>query len=384
MTALNTEVTEKMADWIIKELRHRSLDFEKSEAFVVFEGDVVKSDTAISLSNQAALQAAARVLEDVPEVHKDYHPGSDQKVLDLVHPSLFPLVYGRSRILPNNTIGFDDCIQSCGKGITLNIRSDSETGHSLTAVRNPSLHSSAHSPYSHDFQWLPSDVKFDDEGKARFTSYINNLHPQKYSNMYPIIEDVIQATIPLWNTTLTFGRSQWHINAIRQPYERISYDKVEYDIYPDDLPDEDKPQQRDDEDEDDFWERMAEWEDSVRRLKLPEPGDFVAPPNPNPEGIVDLIKDYAKNGLQIIVKLANIELTPDKPEYEGGAWHVEGQMVRDLWKLSNISVHLLFTSPSLFIICAHDIISFICACIWLEDVMCEEARRRSLKATVVP
>jgi hypothetical protein len=26
------------------------------------------------------------------------------------------------------------------------------------------------------------------------------------------------------------------------------------------------------------------------------------------------------------VKLANIELTPEKPEYEGGAWHVEGQL----------------------------------------------------------
>ena len=28
--------------------------------------------------------------------------------------------------------------------------------------------------------------------------------------------------------------------------------------------------------------------------------------------------------LQIIVKLANIILTPEKPEYAGGTWHVEG------------------------------------------------------------
>ncbi|KAH7060001.1 hypothetical protein BKA57DRAFT_487756 [Linnemannia elongata] len=28
--------------------------------------------------------------------------------------------------------------------------------------------------------------------------------------------------------------------------------------------------------------------------------------------------------LQVIVKLANIELTPDNPKYEGGTWHVEG------------------------------------------------------------
>jgi hypothetical protein len=28
--------------------------------------------------------------------------------------------------------------------------------------------------------------------------------------------------------------------------------------------------------------------------------------------------------LQVIVKLANIVLTPDKPSYAGGKWHVEG------------------------------------------------------------
>lgn len=46
-----------------------------------------------------------------------------------------------------------------------------------------------------------------------------------------------------------------------------------------------------------------------------------------PVDIMDIKKDYSQRGLQIIVKLANIELTPEKPTYEGGTWHVEGQMV---------------------------------------------------------
>ena len=57
----------------------------------------------------------------------------------------------------------------------------------------------------------------------------------------------------------------------------------------------------------------------------PEPADFsplLAPPE------FSLKEKYGQRGLQIIVKLANIELTPDNPEYEGGSWHVEGQMVR--------------------------------------------------------
>ena len=38
---------------------------------------------------------------------------------------------------------------------------------------------------------------------------------------------------------------------------------------------------------------------------------------------------YGRKGrpLQVIVKLANIELTPEKPKYEGGTWHVEGKQV---------------------------------------------------------
>ena len=37
---------------------------------------------------------------------------------------------------------------------------------------------------------------------------------------------------------------------------------------------------------------------------------------------VDLREDFGR--LQIIIKLANIHLTPEKPEYEGGSWHIEG------------------------------------------------------------
>ena len=44
--------------------------------------------------------------------------------------------------------------------------------------------------------------------------------------------------------------------------------------------------------------------------------DFLSKPP------VDLLQDYGQ--LQIIVKLANIVLTPEKPTYEGGSWHIEG------------------------------------------------------------
>lgn len=39
---------------------------------------------------------------------------------------------------------------------------------------------------------------------------------------------------------------------------------------------------------------------------------------------LSLRKQFGKHGLQVIVKLANIELTPEKSEYPGGVGYVEG------------------------------------------------------------
>jgi len=60
-----------------------------------------------------------------------------------------------------------------------------------------------------------------------------------------------------------------------------------------------------------------------KTLIQPEPKAFT-PPKEIPR--FNLLEKYRDSGLQVIVKLANIELTPEKPEYEGGAWHVEGQL----------------------------------------------------------
>lgn len=36
--------------------------------------------------------------------------------------------------------------------------------------------------------------------------------------------------------------------------------------------------------------------------------------------------DFRNEGLQIIIKLSSIELTPEKPKYDGGNWHIEGML----------------------------------------------------------
>ncbi len=118
------------------------------------------------------------------------------------------------------------------------------------------------------------------------------------------------------------------VNSFSSP--RISNVGPDYEPDPDSLPDEARPQQRPDELEDDFWEREHEWREQYRREHLvqPEPGVFKEPEiREDMKGIVmDLKKDFDGKGLQVIVKLATICLTPEKSSYEGGSWHVEGQM----------------------------------------------------------
>jgi Protein of unknown function (DUF4246) len=149
-----------MVAWCIDELRYKAKIFEETGAVSVYNGDVVKSDTAVSDSLKAALREAVTALEDIPAREKDWHPGSDEKVLDLVHPSLFPLVYGRSRVLPDSLVGLDDCIRRCGEGEPVPVPSNKDTNQR----EEPGS-------YSKQFQWLPCEVDVSGPGAKSVLSF---------------------------------------------------------------------------------------------------------------------------------------------------------------------------------------------------------------------
>ncbi len=267
---------------------------------------VIKSDTAISSELKEALRAGAAALEDVPDKFKDWHPGSDGKMLDLVHPSLFPLIYGRSRVLSTGNVGLQDCVNYIGKGEIATTPDDTEVN--VDKSRNMDLTWGGTDPkfWSKDFQWLPCDVKFAGDD-VKITSYINNLHPTLHPKLYFAIEKFIAKSIPLWNLTLSStyaGRKA-----------RILHEYTDYD-----LPRGGPPKEIMDD-----WDARDNWVKVNRVLQRPEPRDFESYQRPADEQ-VDLQKDFGERGLQVIVKLANIELTPEKPNYDGGSWHVEGQL----------------------------------------------------------
>ncbi|KXG47683.1 Protein of unknown function DUF4246 [Penicillium griseofulvum] len=261
------DVTPKMMDWIIKELQWKAGIFQKTGHVTVFDVGVVKSDKAISI------------------------------------------VYGRTRILPDKVIGIDDSLSAIGQGTLIPTPSEEES--LFGSERHLTDYSRIRPGLSRKFQWLPCDVVIKDS-KCEISSYINNVHPIKHRGLHDVVEKVIARTIPLWDQSLTRKCS------LRQefPYTEVGYGAP---VGPEPI----RPPDADDIfDEDEYWERQECWELS-RPILLPEPGDFEIL---EVMDRVNLREHFGKTGLLVIVKLANIELTPEKPEYEGGTWHIEGQL----------------------------------------------------------
>lgn len=67
----------------------------------------------------------------------------------------------------------------------------------------------------------------------------------------------------------------------------------------------------------------AKWK-AIRKPYQREPA--FADVNYEPEANKRLFTKFRQTGLQVIVKMASIELTPEKPDFAQGSWHVEGQM----------------------------------------------------------
>ncbi|KAJ5119067.1 hypothetical protein N7448_010775 [Penicillium atrosanguineum] len=311
------DATPKMMDWIIKELQWKAGILEKSGFVEVFDDGVLKSDSVISSDLKASLKEAVAPLGNVPEDAKDYHPHSDNKVVDLVHPSLFPVIYNRTHVLRDRIIGLDDCLDSIGDGELLPSPSREESiiwpdEHSPFSLQT---HGHSHPPeLSTKFQWLPCDVKIAKDGGCRVLSYINNAHPVDHRALYDVVEKILAQVFPLWEKSLS-GRG-WYD-------KRIEFKESEYEEGSDPEPVW-NPEDIDDNGDKCYEQQWNLWYDSLK-IKLPEPGEFRIRDSQD-EKVVNFNKHFPNKRFQVVVKLANIELSPERPHYEGGTWHIEGQL----------------------------------------------------------
>jgi hypothetical protein len=131
-------------------------------------------------------------------------------VLDLVHPSLYCIVYGRTiareefpeaTYLPMPSIDYTTYLASDPR---FNIVD--HTGWRAIQPHRDRLHAASelNSEFvSEKFSWLPTDFAISSDGSsAKALSYINNLHPDQHRDMYPVIEQLVARFVPLWERVL--------------------------------------------------------------------------------------------------------------------------------------------------------------------------------------
>lgn len=332
-----------------------------------------------------ALKTAIKPLEDVPEDAKDWHPRSNGLVLDLVHPSLYPLVYGRSMVhwrfatrgeavmfairtyysdayealhmpgfrsksswttLPKNAKSWSadhllhwltetrvedvvDELWVAKAQIALQSMNKGYFKKILPALEQHAQYRGlqvAQPPTGTDttsarFAWLPTDFLVGASG-VKALGYINNI-PASDAALVSAVESIVGAFVPLFERVLTDLLPENRI-PLRVPDE---YEREETD----------KPKRENYETLEAYDAAYDDWYENGRPIVFPVPGEYAGT-------LQHRSKEFSLRGrkIQVIVKLANIILvrpergcacsytdayspqTPETPNYPGGSWHVEG------------------------------------------------------------
>ncbi|KAJ6578676.1 hypothetical protein DFH09DRAFT_1448754 [Mycena vulgaris] len=239
------------------------------------------SDRLISDEIAQRLKNLACALENVPETEKDRHLRSNGQVLNLVDPSLYCVVYGRTHAY---------------------LRDEHHLSENLLPIPVPAVDddqwpSALAMSLSRGFCWLPSDVAISPDGSVRLVSpYINNIHPVKHQSLYRTLENVVAGFVPMFERVLgeidrkthtLKGGAHLHSSCIwpgGRPPDREAYYMRDYDF----------------------------------REVLPEASPY--------SGGLETTSPISlrRRTVQCIIKLANIRLTPEQPYYARGSWHVDG------------------------------------------------------------
>lgn len=336
-------------DYCIQELRSKAKHFEKTGIVPILDASasVIKSDGLITDDLWESLKKAFQELKDDQAHSPDWHPGSSDMVQDLVHPSMYPLIYGRTKVIEDEVVGVSDAVEGwAGKGKVI--------GKDTTPVQQGGW-GIPPNYWSTTYQWLPSNVALQEDGSVKFTSYINNLHPTRYPDIYSTIEELIETALPAWDHCLLVqeGWGEKYGPGRKGSRFPIPEDADDEDVKnwdpsdPAELADVDiDPEQAWLYEGDD--EKVRKWK-ILRTPSLREPATYTEV-NYSPYMITEDPKEPRRGGpkagpddestaqapkgglrekfqdLQIIIKMASIELTPENPEFPAGGWHIEGQI----------------------------------------------------------
>jgi hypothetical protein len=235
-------ISPKTWDWCLSELQDMARIFQSNGRVLVYNLGV-----AICKSDVMVDEETRNVIKDELSVLESSFP-SDAATLDslfdtprqihrLVDPLLYPLIYGKSRVLTEGEIvPLDDMFQHISKcNIAPNIPVVGLHLLHHTPLASPSgweMHRQRGLSWSTNFQRLPCEVAFlkSSGTGVRITSYINGLHPRSHG-LYHAIEKLISTSIEPWNDVLIkqgCGRFPARIKTYGVSYEPPQPDLVRF------------------------------------------------------------------------------------------------------------------------------------------------------------
>jgi hypothetical protein len=335
-------------DWCITELQCAAAHYEENKWLGTFETSsrIIKSDRLVDEKLMEELRIAVEPL--LNNSLREWRPDSNEQMLDLIDPSMYPLIFGKTRVLESDKIEVHDFLKFYGKPFHLQSQDVKEYWSDWH-------YQSYKSKY---FQWLPTDVSFKRDGSSnvQIDSYINNLHPEAHSSLYMVIEKLISHSVPLWNhLVFLWDPENWDI-VIAPPGIggqpglvplRVVPFRPFFDQYiphglqhSSDWPDDrrrkkqkleriqeylkTKPEQMMYDPQLSERENIHQKWRSVRKPMHPNVNVDWEDWNDEQMDPVELQSRFHLNGLQIIVKLSSIKLTPEQPNYIGEDWHLDG------------------------------------------------------------
>ncbi|KAK6093297.1 hypothetical protein MT418_8475 [Batrachochytrium dendrobatidis] len=224
-----------------------------------------------------------RLMTNVSDIEHGSNHNTGQMVHNLIDASMYSVVYGQTMIAPLSIRLKYTTMVPCD--ILL----------STQLVSNVPIIEGDSEFISCKLQWLSSEFRVKQDGSVTINSYINNLNPIWHRDMYKCIAKIFKCFVPMFESLFRTMDPMFKYIDIRngtkgyEPPSQSDHDDMEPDT------------------------RVT------RPVYVPTlPEHF--------ESKYESAKPVSLRGrnLQVIVKLTNIQLTPSKPKYNEGNWHIEG------------------------------------------------------------
>ncbi|KAJ8330323.1 hypothetical protein O5D80_001324 [Batrachochytrium dendrobatidis] len=224
-----------------------------------------------------------RLMTNVSDIEHGSNHNTGQMVHNLIDASMYSVVYGQTMIAPLRIRLEYTTMVPCDILLSTQLVSDTPIIDEDSKF------------ISSKFQCLPSEFRVEQDGSVTINSYINNLNPIWHRDMYKCIAKIFKCFVPMFESLFRTIHPMFRYIDIcngtngYEPPSQSSRGGMQ-------------PNTR-----------------VIRPVYVPTLPEHFESNYESAEPV-----SLRGRNLQVIVKLTNIQLTPSKPKYNEGNWHIEG------------------------------------------------------------